>query len=260
MNLIYNLFKKKNRDYQPVNRLEQLFIAAGDDPSKRPEFYRTIFHFQLFCLGEVITETSGAQTIRFRTEKMDNQDMVYAFTSEEALNWFVRRQKSSQQSFVGIDSHALFEMIQGKMGIILNAGHVCTTVLSPSEVGSIVSDFKLEDHTVSSPAGETFQIGQPADMPVTLVKSLAEYSKNSPKLKEIYFGLLVDQNHDQRFVGVLEFVENITESDEGRVFEDLVTVSQETMPRNKIIDFCDLKKSSFQQAVQEGALKSVSSF
>lgn len=261
MRFIKSLFTKKLAEYQPTSRLETLFLEAAEDPAKRPEFYRSLFHFDLFCLGKAITNPDGSQTAQFKTAQMDDQTVVYAFTSKAAVEWYLKAIGSTaKEEFLGFKTLTLFQMLQGKMGIYLNPANSCSKVFTPSEVTSMMEDFRIEDHSVSMPVGSNFMIGQPAEQPKKLLAALARYVQSSPSLKEIYFGLLAEKKGELRFVGVIDFADSVSPQQEQRTFEDLFTITKDTIDPGKIMDVCKLKDSGFEGAISEGALKAVSEY
>ena len=60
LKFLKKIFKKKTLVYEPVNRLEEVFIKAAENPARRPEFYRLLFHFELLCLGDIKTREDGS--------------------------------------------------------------------------------------------------------------------------------------------------------------------------------------------------------
>jgi hypothetical protein len=259
MQFLKKLFKKNKGEFVPTNRLDQLFFQAAIDPGKRPEFYRSLFHFDLLCLGQSKRNNDGSQTAQFLVSKYENEEVLYAFTSKAALEWYVSEQKLQPQPYLGFSALTLFQMIQNGSGLILNPGHECTKIFKSAEIAEILKDFKIQDHEVSMKAGEEYMIGQPSEVPLSLITSLKSYVKHCSKLEDIYFGLLATKQGDLRYIGVLDFKNEPSESDEKRIFEDLFTIAQETLEPNKIIDFAKLKGSSFSDFIEKEALKSVGS-
>src|SRR2546428_7925667 len=51
--LALKLFGKRTSS-KPVNRLEELLLAAANDVSMRPQFYRELLNFDLYVLGEAV--------------------------------------------------------------------------------------------------------------------------------------------------------------------------------------------------------------
>lgn len=146
------------------------------------------------------------------------------------------------------------------MGMVLNQGHICTKYFTPTEIEQLTKEFHTEDHSVTMPAGEKFSLGQPAELPTPLLRSLSRYCRSESKLKEIYFGLLVPEQGEHRYIGVLELSESTTEQEKSRLFQDLMHILKETLKEDKFMDFCELKECGFQEAIQKGALKTILSY
>jgi hypothetical protein len=211
-------------------------------------------------LGDIKTREDGSQNAKLEASTFEGEEVIYAFTSKAALEWYITQNKLPAQNFLGFSALTLFDMMRGKSGLFLNSGHACSKYFSIKETVEILKEFKLDDHEVTMKAGETYRIGQPSDPPLPFIKSLGSYQKNSSNLKEIYFGLLATQKGELRFICVLEFVEEVSRKDEERIFEDLFIISRETLGPNKVIDFSKLDESSFRNAIAEKNLISIRSY
>lgn len=257
MKFFETIFKKKISSYNPVNRLETMLQEAAGDAAKRPEFYRMIFHFDLLCLGEVIDHPNGSKLIRFQTSQQEGYPIIYAFTSESALGWYLSKTQQPPGKYVGLRTHTLFEMIQGKMGVVLNSGHDYGKSFSPFEIHELLKDSNLKESELTVPAGQEYMIGQPAEPPKLFLEALQSYSKKTHQIKEIYFGLLATQQGDLQFICLLDFNSGTIPKHQDEIFKDLITISKETLDPGKIINFGKLDGSEFYNAVQSGILKPV---
>ena len=260
MGLFSSFIRKKEPTYEPVNRFETLLKEAAQEPSRRPEFYRTLFHFDLVCLGRAKTNLDGSKTAEFQVGNYEGAQVIFAFTSEAALSWYLAKQKLPPTKYIGMKTDVLFGMIQGRMGVILNSGHDFVKYFTPSEVQELLKDQNLESHQVTVPAAQQYRIGQPANLPEVLLSGLAGYSKRSSKVKDIYFGLLGTQEGVLEYIGLVDFTQEASQSDEDSVLKDLIVVSKETLEQGKVMNFCKMRESGFADAIDSGELISISKY
>ena len=259
MNVLNWLLRKLRRvpKYIPVNRLESLLEDAARDPAKRPEFFRTLFHFRLFALGSMKEEKDGSKAVGFETSQWKGESFIYAYTSEEALRWQVAKEGQSKD-FVALSASDLFGMLNGKLGIYLNSGHDFGKYFTAFEVKEVLAGIDLEkaQHTIKE--GSTIALGQPKDRPHALIDSLSKYSKRTPFIKDLYFGQLAHEDGLLEYLGVIYFDGPVSQQKEDLVVKDLMMIVKEMPELGQPMSFTTNREdNSFQDAIERDSLRSV---
>src|SRR2546428_6604794 len=102
--LALKLFGKRTSS-KPVNRLEELLLAAANDVSMRPQFYRELLNFDLYVLGEAVGPSrdlgggrreSLRQGLQARGDKVGGRMLIALFSSAQTIR-------------VALDFYALYQ-------------------------------------------------------------------------------------------------------------------------------------------------------
>ncbi|MCH2535611.1 MAG: enhanced serine sensitivity protein SseB C-terminal domain-containing protein [Bdellovibrionales bacterium] len=221
MNIFKKLFKKDD-PYKSVNRLEELLKSAVENEALRPDFYRQLFHFKLFVMGQM----SENNSVRLLNNQINDINYTYAYTSLSALEYAARK-KNSEIPYLEMDSLQFFEILSSsKLGLILNADMNFGKVFNPDEIVDILNNNKGNWEQREMQKGMEIQIGIPAELPHKLIEELNIFiHKNKNIIEDIYFALKVEGD-ELSYIAAIDFHENC-EDKINDVVKDISIIIQE---------------------------------
>lgn len=221
-----NLIAPKEAPYTPQNRLEELMIEAGDDPSARPIFIKQLFHYDLWVLTGPHDSTASLDSVRFRTSTDDKGvPYVYAFTSKAAFEYVVRNLGSKPQAYIKIPAMGLFQMIQGEFGMNLNFWLPVSKIFTIKEIEEISNGGETNLVKESFPAGTRMLIGQPKQYSEELVPALRGYLARESRVSDMYIGMHGPTSGPFSYYLALEFRDPANQqSERDLVFKELQEV------------------------------------
>ncbi len=221
MNFLKKLFKKNN-EYKPSNRLEELMLTAATNEAYRPDFYRQLFHFQLFVIGKSSEEGS----VRLLNNEIDGKNYSYAYTSLSALDSIVSK-RGEELPYLKMDCHQFFNILAAsELGMVLNADMDFGKVFSPSEIVDLMggNQSNVEERVIEK--GSEFRIGLPANTPDELIQALGRFIvKNEDKIIDIYFALKAE-GEELSYIAALDIEENYKDKVEG-IIKDISIIFNE---------------------------------
>jgi hypothetical protein len=193
--LTLKLFGKRTSS-RPVNRLEELLLAAANDVSMRPQFYRELLNFDLYVLGEAVGPSkdlgggqreSLGQDLRAQGYNVGSRMLVALFSSEERIREALDSKAFDQAKYIRMNARALFESFPQGTPFILNPKSSFGKEFEPQEVKAILdgSIFQKPKSSSISP-GEQYYLGKPAIVPQKLIAALSAYFQKSDVVKEAY--------------------------------------------------------------------------
>lgn len=220
--------------FQPVNKLEEIMVAAAEDPASRAAFYRALTEHDLFVISAGPPEGSESMQIRM----IEIQGNLYAavFTSVERISAMT----DVEVSFVGMNGRAMLTMLRDKE-VALNLGSDVGKILTALEIESILdgSIFAASDQRYA--AGTAIQLGQPAVHPARLTDALARLYGQSKQVQAAYLAQIFVPDVDEcphLLVGV-----EVTD-DFRRVAEDSGVVVRDVLPPGESVDFVEVKSGA----------------
>lgn len=226
--------------FQPTNRLEHLLVEAADKPEKRPEFYRQLFHFDLLAIGTVKQQPDSTKLASLTIGGPPDDPVAYLYTSPEALSWHLEKSGQGARPYVQMKAHDLLGLIRGRQGFVLNFGHDYGLHLPASQVEGL---FEVPHTREVLSQNETIRIGKPAELPDSLLATLAAYKTASPALTEVRFGLMQRPGVHPEYLYVLSFKENASESEKDRIKGDIYRLTKDAYGRELPVNFLDLRES-----------------
>lgn len=214
---------KKLAAFTPTNRLEESLERIKGHPERLPDFIRFIFHFDLLAMGEVVKADEGkgsAQTFAFQTVKGAEAPVIMAFTSEQALSYYLGKSRLPAQNYVGMKADELLRIASDGFEIILNPGHETPLYFKNSDIKAILNGPEFTTEMVE--AEEAVMIGKPTDVPGNLIKLLRDYKSEHQKLQNFYFGLMQRGEADAEYLGIMDFGDrNVSAADRQRFQNDI---------------------------------------
>lgn len=224
MKFIKKLFQKKEEEFQPSNRIEELLKKASEDPAFRPDFYRQIFHFDLFVIGR-LDEENGEKSLSMQTREYEGALYSYAYTSLDALKFMLRNSKE-EMNYVQIPATTFFEMcIQQNLGFVLNMNLPFGRIFNPQEVQGIYHNDRELTQEKTIEKETQVQVGIPAKEPVNLIKALRSLVEKESFLNDIFLGLQI-VNGESSYILVLKTSKDDREYEQ-RVVQDLGIILSE---------------------------------
>jgi hypothetical protein len=213
---------------------------VADKPEKRPEFYRQLFHFDLLAIGKVEQQPDGTKLASLMIGGPPDDPVAFLYTSPEALSWHLEKSGQGAQPYVQMKAHDLLGLIRGQQGFVLNFGHDHGLHLPASQVEGL---FEVPHSREVLSQNERVRIGKPAELPGSLLATLAAYKTASPALNEIRFGLMQRPGVHPEYLYVLSFKENASESEKDRIKGDIYRLTKDAYGRELPVNFLDLAES-----------------
>lgn len=175
MSIFGKLFGKHKENLIPISELRELY-SKNSAPESREEILKGLKPYDLLILGEADSNNK----VQLRTiEAAPGAMCALAFTSLDALNQYAK----PGEGYIGMNSHAVFEMVGKTLGLILISSVDSPKVFSGSELLRIVSGVR------SAPAGTQIWVAQPAVTPPGLMTGFQEYLRDASDLEDMYFGI-----------------------------------------------------------------------
>lgn len=218
---LLNLFQKKDPAiYLPRNSFEENFWAAATDPSRRHLFMKELLEQNVFVFGSAETRPDGSQYASFLQKEVEGVRCAMAFTSIEAMEWFLSFYKQPTQNYVGLKCSVLFEMLKEVHGVILNMGHTCSKIFTKEEMASMLRPVDV----VTIPAGENLYVGKPAVRPEKLIDTLSRFFSDDTRVKSVYLGLMqVGTVPKKSYIVLVEFGEGMPADLQPRFLEGITS-------------------------------------
>ena len=222
----------------PENTVEEIIQRAALDVSARPEFYRELLQSKLYVINEDGGEGEGQRTTKkdekFRVRCVGAEGKVWVpiFTSLKRMAEFGQQNGAR---YLGAEAKVIFESMP-EADFLLNPGSSFGKEMTKVEVKQLLSGelFGTEQMTIES--GTEVQIGEPQDVPQTLLSSLSRFFSVKKDVKNAYFaefvnptnnkveGLLAVTCDKENQSSILETISIITKSSEVKYEKPLVTV------------------------------------
>lgn len=176
---------------EPERNLEQLLIAAADDPEKRPVFSRTLLDSDVYVLGvidgDAMDGVAQADTsMQIATIADDDGEVTPFFTSEQTLQEYLDARPGTDPRFVRLNCRALFEMTQGSR-LVLNPFSDYGKMFLPGEIAALLSGREPGLNKEVMEADREIQVGAPAHVPPELPAGLSRFLAQRP-VEEAYLG------------------------------------------------------------------------
>lgn len=173
------------------DNMELLLEKASSEPGLRPKFYKTLLNSELIVLTNEKSGQAGIQTLEQDTvlKIVTMKDgKIPVFTSTDRI--FDKGVIKNEIPFVGMNGRSLFETTKGAT-LVLNPFSDFGKELTAPEIERLLdgSVFKpQEQHEIKK---ETkVRIGQPANIPNGLEKSLTEFAKTRNEIESIYIAMI----------------------------------------------------------------------
>jgi hypothetical protein len=191
------LFAKRTAD-KAVNRLEELFLAAANDASARPLFYREFLKFGLYFLGEAVGPSvnlgrgyheSLGQELRFRGYNIGGKIVAAIFSSEERIRETLDDPKALKKAnYLRMNARSLLESLPPGTPVVLNPRSSFGKEFAPEEVKAILdgSIFGKRKEGTLIPPGEQYYLRKPPNLPEKLILALTAYFRRSDVIREAY--------------------------------------------------------------------------
>ncbi|HEX2851224.1 MAG TPA: SseB family protein, partial [Acidimicrobiales bacterium] len=108
------------------SEVERLLQAAANDPVQRPAFNEALLRSDVYVLGVVEGDIVGGvaregASVRLATTADDEGPLTPFFTSEDALQRYLRSRTGSDNRFIRLACRAFLEMTKGSR-LALNLG------------------------------------------------------------------------------------------------------------------------------------------
>jgi hypothetical protein len=235
----------------PNNALEQLMDEAYADNTRLGEFYAALLSSDLFILTEGDTQIEGRKKLDADTKigvvnfvMEDGTAFVPVFTSVEEM----QRSVNEDHSYLGLNGWSLFSMNQGTE-IVINPASDKALRLDAPYIKQLLQYFGAQEVPVNKDT--PILMGQPAEDPLKLKKSIADVFEKEGSIDSAYLALIFNQetNEHSILIGVIYH--------EGQENADVINVAgvaaQEFIPEGYALDFIVIHEE-FADGVS-GALK-----
>jgi hypothetical protein len=227
-------FKRKQTEYQPVNRIENLLKEAANNAGARGEFMRTLFHFPLFALAKAIE-----QRVSFETKLVDGEPAIFVFTSLQALQYSIGKSGRSQTPYIEFKPLDLFGIAAANsFNMILNSGHDYGRYFKHEELKSLMES--EPEGLINVEKNTSVSLGQPAKgYPEQLLPALVDLISRNAEVKNIYLGWLVSPEIQElgssgEYLAAIEF-RTCGSSARERVFKDLQIIAKDLISDRSMV-------------------------
>lgn len=217
------------------NNIENLIEKAASEPGLRPKFYKALLNSELIVLTKEHSGDDGIKTLeKDTTMKIFSMDdgKIPVFTSTDRI--FDKKVIHTEVSFVGMNGRSLLEATKGAT-LLLNPFSDFGKELTPSEIASLLDDTIFQPKHVEVIKKNTqIRIGQPAQLPEGLEKSLSIYSKTREEIEAVYIAMVerVDSGEPPGLMIGLRMSQN-----EQEIIGEIGEAVQPHIPKGKHIDF-----------------------
>jgi hypothetical protein len=216
------------------DNIEKLIEKAASEPGLRPKFYKTLLDSELIVITSEHSGELGTRTLEKDTTlkifSMED-DKIAVFTSADRI--FDKNIIQTEVSFVGMNGRALLEATKGAT-LLLNPFSEFGKELTPSEIAGLLDGSIFQPKHVEEIKKNTkIRIGQPAQLPDGLVKSLSEYSKSRKEIEAVYIAMVerVDSGEPPGLMIGLRISDNVQE-----IFGEIGEVIHPHIPEGNHID------------------------
>ncbi len=247
------IFGNKSKRYTPCNRLEEELLRLKGHPERVPEFLRMIFHFELLALGE-LNEEGDRTFIGFHTLQGARHPVILAFTSKDALSYYLTERKEKSSNFVGMPAHELFQIAQDGFELVINAAHEHPLYFKSEDIETLLSGPQFASETLEEQ--EAVEIGKPTSLPDNLLKVLSDYKNAQKKLQMIYFGLVVRNGQDPELLAILDFGEHLpSDTERQRLQSDIYQLTSSSYKKAMPMQFLvEQDRTRIQEFIKNDAL------
>jgi hypothetical protein len=217
------------------DNIENLIEKAASEPGLRPKFYKALLDSELIVLTNEHSGDEGIKTLEKDTtlKIISMKDgKIPVFTSTDRI--FDKKVIQKEVPFVGMNGRSLFETTKGAT-LMLNPFSDFGKELTPSEIASLLDGSIFQPKHVEEIKKNTkIRIGQPAQIPDGLEKSLIIYSKTRDEIEAIYIAMVerVDSGEPPSLMIGIRMSHN-----EQEIIGEIGEAIQPHIPTGKHIDF-----------------------
>lgn len=235
--------------FEPVNNLEKSLMSAATNPSSRPQFYRDLLEADVFVIQHGKSNLNiqnnvlqqGAE-LKIQHIERDGIAWLPIFSSLPRLQQFVR----AESTYLQFKARDFFEITRGAH-VVLNPSFDYGKEFIPQEIAGMLdgSIFKPSQTYIAQKETKVL-IGQPANYPHKLVKTLSEYFARNKSVNRAYLVLFHNPETSEKphlLIGI-----DVSDNPE-KVFGDAGMIGSQVMGKDEIIDFIRLDKSGFSQHI-----------
>ncbi|MED5238000.1 MAG: enhanced serine sensitivity protein SseB C-terminal domain-containing protein [Pseudomonadota bacterium] len=220
-----------------MNSLHAALVDAAHEAAKRPAFYHTLMHADVFVIGHTDQPTGeGHRTLEagdnlslVNWEKADGTPVIPFFTHLEALQCAV----DSETRYLALPARNLFEMTRGAT-LFLNPKSDYGKEFLPHEIEALLEtgmNQRADSRTVEK---ETrVMLGQPAEYPQQMVSALKQLLGMHPGVIAAYLCLMHYPDSEEAPVLLVGF-EGV---DLEQAMREAGSVVADTAPDGQPVDF-----------------------
>jgi len=223
------------------NNLETLLKTASTEPGLRPLFYKTLLEFELIVLTNKLTGDEGLTTL----EKDTNIKIITltdgkipVFTSTDRI--FDNKIIETEVPFIGMVGRTLLETTKGAT-LVLNPFSDFSKEMTPLEITSLLNGtFFQPKHTEEIKKNTKIRIGQPAQIPDGMEKSISTYSKTRSEIEAVYIAML-ERVGSGEYPSLLIALKVNHKGDE--ILGEIGEAIQTHIPKGEHIDFMEISNN-----------------
>jgi len=255
------LFGKRTSS-KPVNRLEELLLAAANDISMRPQFYRELLNFDLYVLGEAVGPSrdlgggrreSLGQELQARGYNVGGRMLIALFSSEQRIREALDSKAFDQAKYIRMNARTLFESLPQGTPFALNPRSSFGKEFEPEEVKALLDgSIFQEPKTGSIPPGEQYYLRKPPVPPEKLIAALSAYFRRSDAVKEAYLAeIYVPSSGDQPHLILGIGLRTGTSRRLEEILPEIGVILENVIGRNEPVDIIEMGTGQLQVFVRE---------
>lgn len=253
----------KGTSNKPVNRLEELLLAATNDASARPQFYKEFLNFDLYVLGEAVGPSvdlgegrhqSLGQELRGRGYNIGGRIVAAIFSSEERIREALDDPKAfAKTNYLRMNARTLLESLPSGTPIVLNPRSSFGKELAPEEVKAILDGSILgKPEGFRIPPGEQYYLRKPPILPEKLVLALAAYFGRSDAVQEAYLAeIYVPSFGDPpHLILGLRLVPG-TKGRQEDIVPEIDLIAKSVMGPNELLDIIEMRTGQLEEFMRQ---------
>lgn len=218
--------------------LEAALERAVQDPASRPAFYRLLLESEVFVCGVGNpADPTQEQSVSLRIWHDEQGAPRLPFFTRLA---FLQSSIHEQNDAISLSARALFEMTRGAT-LFFNPGEDFGKEFTPQEIAALLDSGDAMAAPVHIAPQSTVLLGQPAQLPESMLDALRRFLPRHPNVKAAYLALMHDPATQQQ-PGLVVGLQ--LEGDVHAVLSEAGAVISDSAPQGIIVDMLALNADS----------------
>jgi len=254
--------------YEPINELEKELAEAAQNQAKIPGFFRLLMDSELTIIGDVKSNQDGKEspknkpgerdTINFEQGEVEGQNVVFGYTSPNALAFALERAERGETPYVLLPTKTIFRLLVenvGDCGLFLNASLDFGKLFIKEEMKGLLSGM-ADNRESSTISGESsIQLRKPEPFPADLIAALSSLLEKEVQLTSLHIAEhSQDQGSTWNYFCLFEFDTDVDSKTRDRVLNDIAIMVQHLEMGGRFLDMVELDERFREVASDPGVV------